>query len=197
MNVLRQHRSAAFWDDMYAVPNTHFAPVPRAEVGAFQDRVAAGAGQEAVDIGTGLGEWACRMSRLGLSVTGYDYSPVAIERARQLHHNHGPLAFEVHDFDADAIPSRLRPESVDIVSCRHVLQFLETPRFIADVRRWLRKDGVLHITTTVVEKMRDGGPVGLHEEQVRELARGWSECDRYDVDPRGEITAVVLRGPYS
>ncbi|MFE5970291.1 class I SAM-dependent methyltransferase [Streptomyces sp. NPDC056463] len=197
MNTLRQHRSPAFWDTMYSAPNINFAPISRAEIGQFQDRVAVSAGQVAVDIGTGLGEWACRMSRLGLTVTGYDYSSVAVEMARRLHHNHGPLDFEVHDFDADAIPTRLQPESVDVVSCRHVLQFLEMPRFIADARRWLRKDGVLHITTAVMEKMPDGRHVGLREAEVRELARGWSECHRYDVDPHGEITAVVLRGPYA
>uniref|UniRef100_UPI003F49138B class I SAM-dependent methyltransferase n=1 Tax=Streptomyces sp. CA-141956 TaxID=3240051 RepID=UPI003F49138B len=182
---------------MYAEPRATFAPIPRAEIGQFQDRVAAGAGKVVIDIGTGLGEWACRMSRLGLVVTGYDYSAVAIEKARRLHHNHGPLTFEVHDFDADAIPGRLHLESVDVVSCRHVLQFLEVPRFIADARRWLRKDGVLHITTAVTEKLRDGRQIGLPEEQIRELARGWRECDRYDVDPDGETTAVVLRGPYT
>ncbi|MFB7868080.1 methyltransferase domain-containing protein [Streptomyces sp. NPDC056069] len=73
-----------------------------------------------IDVGSGLGEWACRMARLGLAATGYADSPVAVESARRLHHNHGPLTFEVHDFDADAIPRRLHLESVDVVSCRHV-----------------------------------------------------------------------------
>ncbi|MFE5296975.1 class I SAM-dependent methyltransferase [Streptomyces sp. NPDC056632] len=197
VNTLRQHRSATFWDDMYSAPDIRPAPIPRAEIGQFQDRVAASAGPAVIDVGTGLGEWACRMSKLGLTVTGYDYSPVAIESARRLHHNHGPLTFEVHDFDADAIPRHLQRESVDVVSCRHVLHFLERPRFIADARRWLHKNGVLHITTAVAEKMRDGRHVGLREAEVRELARGWREYDRYDVDPHGEITAVVLRGPYT
>ncbi|MGW6565919.1 class I SAM-dependent methyltransferase [Streptomyces sp. NPDC054975] len=175
MNTLRRQRSAALWDDLYAAPDVNFASIPRTEVGQFQDRVAAGAGQVVIDVGTGLGEWACRVSRLGLTVTGYDYSPVAIESARRLQHNHGPLSFEIHDFDAGAIPRRLQRDSVEIVSCRHVLHFLEMPRFIADARRWLRKDGVLHVTTAVTEKMRDGRHVGLREEEVRELARGWRE----------------------
>ncbi|MFD3996091.1 class I SAM-dependent methyltransferase [Streptomyces sp. NPDC058583] len=191
-----QHRSAAFWDGIYAAPDTTFEPIPPDEIHRFQDRTGVAPGQVAVDIGTGLGEWASQMARLGLLVTGYDFSPVAIERARRLHGKDGAmLRFETHDFDADPIPGHLRTGTIDLVSCRHVLQFLEIPRFMDDARRWLRKDGVLHVTTVVTEKLRDGRHIGLHEEQVRALAQGWREFDRYDLDGRGETTAIVLRGP--
>ncbi|MFB7868096.1 hypothetical protein [Streptomyces sp. NPDC056069] len=71
------------------------------------------------------------------------------------------------------------------------------PRFIADARRWLRKDGALHTTTAVTDKVRDSRYTGLPEEETRELARGWSQYDRYDLGPHGEITAMVLRGPFT
>ncbi|XUM00264.1 class I SAM-dependent methyltransferase [Streptomyces venezuelae ATCC 10712] len=192
-----QHRSAAFWDNIYTRPDTVFEPIPSSERRLLQDRAGAVLGQHAMDIGTGLGEWACQMAQIGLQVTGYDSSRVAVERARKLHAGHGgALRFEAHDFDADAIPSHLRTGSLDLVSCRHSLQFLEIPRFIADVRRWLRPDGVLHVTTAVTEKLRDGRKIGMPEEHVQALAQGWREHDRYDLDDHGEITVVILRGPY-
>ncbi|MCZ0981824.1 class I SAM-dependent methyltransferase [Streptomyces diastatochromogenes] len=161
----------------------------------LQDRADAKTGQRAMDIGTGLGEWACQMAQVGLQVTGYDHSSVAIKRARELHGPHGgTLRFELHDFDNDPAPRNLGTGNIDLVSCRHSIHFLDLQRFIVDVRRWLHPDGVLHVTTAVTEKIRR--EIGLPEERVRALAQGWREYDRYDLAPDGSITAVVLRGPW-
>ncbi|MFF0754374.1 class I SAM-dependent methyltransferase [Streptomyces sp. NPDC004267] len=189
------HRSAAFWDDVYAAPGASFEPIPLDEIRFLQDRAGAKLGQRAMDIGTGLGEWACQMAQVGLLVTGYDHSPVAIERARELHGAHGgTLGFELHDFDNDPIPPALGTGNIDLVSCRHSLHFLDQQRLIVDARRWLHPDGVLHVTTAVTEKIRR--EIGMPEERVRALAQGWREYDRYDLAPDGSITAVVLRGPW-
>ncbi|MFB6839759.1 class I SAM-dependent methyltransferase [Streptomyces sp. NPDC056361] len=195
MTVDIQPRAAAFWDRIYSAPNTIFEPIPPYEIYHFQDRTGAAPGQTAVDIGTGLGEWANQMAQLGMRVTGYDCSPVAINRARELHRK-AALDFVVHDFDLEPIPRSLRAGSVDVLSCRHSLHFLDVQRFLVDVRRWLRRDGVLHITTAVTDKMRDGRNVGMSEERVRALLYGWREHDRYDVASDGSITALVLRGPH-
>ncbi|WP_406054176.1 class I SAM-dependent methyltransferase [Streptomyces sp. NBC_01077] len=195
MTVPLKYRKSAFWDAVYSASDASFLPIDPGETFRFQDRTDAAPGQIAVDVGTGLGEWACQMSRLGLAVTAYDYSSVAIERARQLHAQHGAVTYEVHDFDADPIPRPLQPGTVGIITCRHVLNFLE-PRFVADARRWLHKDGILHVTTAVTQRIRDGRGIGMPEEEVRELARGWREWERYDLDPHGEITVMLLRGPY-
>ncbi|NML55148.1 methyltransferase domain-containing protein [Streptomyces sp. R302] len=191
-----QHRSAAFWDSIYEPHDTIYQPIPREERLLLQERAGAALGQRAIDVGTGLGEWACQMAQIGLNVTGYDCSPVAINRAHEFHREHGgKLHFEVHDFDADPIPPHLHTGSVDVVSCRHVLQFLELPRFIADVRRWLHRDGVLHVVTAVTEKT-PGGNLGMPEEQIRALATGWREHDRYDLTSDSSSTVLVLRGPW-
>lgn len=195
MTVSLQYRTSEFWNTVYSAPDASFLPIDPGETFRFQDRTDAAPGQVAVDVGTGLGEWACQMSRLGLQVTAYDYSTVAINRARQLHADHSSATYEVHDFDADAIPRYLRRGTVDIITCRHVLNFLE-PRFVADARRWLHDDGILHVTTAVTERIRDGRRIGMAEEEVRELTRGWREWERYDLEGDGAITAVVLRGPY-
>ncbi|MGA5637747.1 class I SAM-dependent methyltransferase [Streptomyces cinereoruber] len=195
MTVALQYRTSTFWDSVYAAPDTSFQPISAEERYRFLDRTDAGAGQVAVDVGTGLGEWACQMSRLGLAVAAYDYSPIAIERASQLHKGHGDVTYEVHDFDADPIPRRLRHGSVDIITCRHVINFLE-PRFLDDARRWLRPDGILHVTTAVTERIEGAQRIGMREEEVSELARGWREWERYDLGAHQEITVMVLRGPY-
>ncbi|MCZ0978648.1 class I SAM-dependent methyltransferase [Streptomyces diastatochromogenes] len=189
------HRTAAFWNDVYATPGASFEPIPLDEIRFLQDRAGAKLGQRAMDIGTGLGEWACQMTQVGLLVTGYDHSSVAIERARELHGAHGGmLRFELHDFDNDPIPPNLGTGNIDLISCRHSLHFLDQQRFIVDAKRWLHPDGVMHVTTAVTEKIHR--EIGMPEERVRALAQGWREYDRYDLAPDGSITAVVLRGPW-
>ncbi|WP_053641437.1 MULTISPECIES: class I SAM-dependent methyltransferase [unclassified Streptomyces] len=184
------------WDLLYR-QGALSQPISDGELFRFRDRTDAAPGQTVVDVGTGLGTLACRTAQLGLRVTGYDSSPAAIERAHQHHAEHSTARFELHDFDADAIPPRLIPGSVDIVTCRHVLQFLDAPRFLTDVRRWLRRNGVLHVTTAVAEKLPAGSKAhALPEAAVQGLAQGWASYDRYDLDPGGMVTAVTLRGPY-
>ncbi|MFE4658867.1 class I SAM-dependent methyltransferase [Streptomyces hydrogenans] len=181
---------------MRSLTDTGYIPISEEEVRLFQSHSGAAPGQTAVDIGTGTGEWACEIARLGLAVTGYDSDDAAIEWARQVHEKHGArLHFARHDFTAGAIPGSLRPGSADIVSCRHAIHLMDVPRLMTDIRRWLRPDGVLHVTTVVTKEGSGDRTVGLPEGQVRSLAYGWREHHRYTVDPHQQIIAVVLRGP--
>ncbi|MFB7828395.1 class I SAM-dependent methyltransferase [Streptomyces hydrogenans] len=181
---------------MRSLTDTGYIPISEEEVRLFQSHSGAAPGQTAVDIGTGTGEWACEIARLGLAVTGYDSDDAAIEWARQVHEKHGArLHFARHDFTAGAIPGSLRPGSADIVSCRHAIHLMDVPRLMTDIRRWLRPDGVLHMTTVVTKEGSGDRTVGLPEDQVRSLVYGWREHHRYTVDPHQQIIAVVLRGP--
>lgn len=196
MTTLARHRSQDIWRSMCALPDTGFVPISEDEIRAFQTHTHAAPGQTAVDIGTGHGQWACQVARLGLRVTGYDRSGEAIKWARRFHegHGHGPaLRFEKHDATVGAIPSSLRPDSVDVVTFRHSLHLMDIPRLVTDIRRWLRPDGVLHVTAQVSRNRA----VGLPDEQVRALADGWREHHQYTIDPHQQIVAVVLRGPDS
>ncbi|MET9932879.1 MULTISPECIES: class I SAM-dependent methyltransferase [unclassified Streptomyces] len=184
------------WDLLYQ--RGAFNPsLSRRELFQLQDHADTTAGQVAVDVGTGLGTLAYMLARRGLHVTGYDASPTAIERARHLYAERCTARYEVHDFNLDTIPRQLAPGGIDLIVCRHVLPFLDKPRFLTDVRRWLHRDGVLHVTTAVTEKLPAGSKIhALPEAAVKELARGWGSCERYDLDPTGTVTALVLRGPY-
>ncbi|MGW0558679.1 methyltransferase domain-containing protein [Streptomyces sp. NPDC002926] len=53
--------------------------------------------------------------------------------------------FEGIDIGVDPVPRDLAPCSVDIITCHLTLPYLDRERFIADVRRWLRRDGVLAV----------------------------------------------------
>ncbi|MEU3401806.1 class I SAM-dependent methyltransferase [Streptomyces filamentosus] len=185
-------RPQDIWKSMCSLTDTGYVPISDEEVRLFQGYCGAVPGQTAVDIGTGTGEWACEIARLGLTVTGYDSNSAAIEWAREVHREHSPrLHFARHDFTADVIPVSLRPGSADIVSCRHSLHLMDVPRLMTDIRRWLRPDGVLHVTTTVA----DDRAAGLPDAQVSALTQGWREHHQYTVDPHRQVIAIILRGP--
>ncbi|GFH33873.1 methyltransferase domain-containing protein [Streptomyces pacificus] len=116
-------------------------------------------------------------------------------RSRGSRYNHPRLRYREHDFNAGAIPNDFAPESVDIVVCRLVMAFLDRARFLSDVRRRRRPDGVLYVMTPIYEKQPDHAHRGVREEAIARLGDGWAESTRCDLCDDGCVTAVVLRGP--
>jgi 2-polyprenyl-3-methyl-5-hydroxy-6-metoxy-1,4-benzoquinol methylase len=134
-------RTPAYWDALYKAE--HGAPDPSPfEWSMLRVYTSARPGMRVIDVGCGRGRLAAHMAAWGLTVTGYDFSRVAIEDAQT---KHSPLweelTFVRHDFDTDPIPPDLRPNSVDVITCRHSLEFLDQTRFLTDAARWLVPGG--------------------------------------------------------
>ncbi|AWI29030.1 class I SAM-dependent methyltransferase [Streptomyces sp. ICN441] len=182
-----------YWDDVFA-KGTQFRPVSEDELGWFRAHTRPATGMTAIDVGCGRGDLAHTLAEWGLHTTGYDFSPLVVKEAAETY-SHPRLRYREHDFNAGAIPNDLAPESVDIVVCRLVLAFLDRARFLTDVRRWLRPDGVLYVMTPVYEKQPETAHRGVREEVIAGLGDGWAETTRYDLCDDGCVTAVVLRGP--
>ncbi|WP_432476535.1 class I SAM-dependent methyltransferase [Nocardioides sp. GXQ0305] len=81
------------------------------------------------DLGCGTGTLSLLLAEEGHTVTGVDFSPAMVERARV---KAGGVA-EFHVGDAAAPP--LPPASYDVVLCRHVLWALPDPA--AALARWV------------------------------------------------------------
>ncbi|WP_405999867.1 class I SAM-dependent methyltransferase [Streptomyces sp. NBC_00829] len=193
--VLPPTRKPGYWDDCYA-KGTRFRPVNDEEQGLFRAHVRPETGMTTIDVGCGWGQFAHTMATAwGLDTTGYDFSPLVIrEAAAKFTHPH--LRFREHDFNVEPIPADLAPGSVDIVVCRLALAFLDRARFLTDVRRWLRPDGVLYVMTPVHERQpAEASHRGISEQVIVRLGDGWAKTTRYDLCNDGCLTAVVLRGP--
>ena len=86
--VIRGGRLVGAWDEMYAacVDPWHQSQAARSDgrmaVLRYARQVSA---RSLVEIGCGLGFLTAELARQGFRVTGVDISPVAIERARELH----------------------------------------------------------------------------------------------------------------
>lgn len=191
----QQHHTPEYWNTQYAKGAT-FRQVSPFEASMFRAYVDPTPGMVAIDVGCGPGDMAARMATWGLDVIGVDFSPLVVARARRRHQGIDNLNFRVHDFNVDAIPVYLRPRSVDLMVCRLSLAFLDRERFIVDVRRWLKPEGVLHITTSVHERTRLGQKHrGLTQDALKQLEQGWRHATRYDLENDGSVTCLVLRAP--
>lgn len=183
-----------YWDQFYSQPQDCAPELSRRELGQFMRRVKPLAGQTMIDVGCGRGTFAAAVSRLGVEVTGYDWSRVVVSYARR-HQYARNVAFRRHDFTTGTDPEGVRPGRMDIVSCRLVLPYLNALAFLEDVQRWLRPDGTLYLVLAVNERHPGDRDPGYPAATIEWLREGWTHSERWDVDVHGAYTALALRGP--
>ncbi|KOU53985.1 class I SAM-dependent methyltransferase [Streptomyces sp. WM6378] len=192
MNISVQ-RSPAHWDTAYQ-HGQQFRPVSDLEVYLFQTHVRTKPGVRVADIGCGTGPWTRTLAGMGMDVIGFDFSEVAIAKARTESEGKDNPRYSVWDANSDAVPANLAPRSFDIVTCRLSIAFFDRARFLTDVARWLTKDGVVHIVTPVHEKLAATEPHrGLNEQDIKLLGSGWQHVFTYNVVSDGSIRAVLLQ----
>ncbi|MGW3263323.1 class I SAM-dependent methyltransferase [Streptomyces sp. NPDC001056] len=191
--AVHETRTPGYWDSLY---DAGYAVDPPTADERQMLRVHTGAqsGMRALDIGCGRGQLSAHMADWGMSVTGVDFSLSAIKAARETHPQVGELLdFHLYDVTA-ARPLVPDPGPVDIVVCRLSFEFIDGPRFMTRVRRWLRPDGVLHITTTVAELMPQGvAHCGLSRARIAELRSGWAHMTLYPLTQDSSLVGVALR----
>lgn len=193
-----------YWDVFYSTdePKENL-PVTHAEMEGFGRHVLAAGARTAIDVGSGWGLLATLMAREGLRTVGYDWSPVAVDRARTFWGKEKRLSFEVHDFLTQTPPRELVPGTVDVVACRLTLPYLDRHSAMADFRRWLKpRTGVLYLVVQVRERQHPGKERGFPDSVVEGLRHGWRHSVRWDLDlpdaftsVLGEFTALALTGP--
>ncbi|MFJ8142689.1 class I SAM-dependent methyltransferase [Streptomyces sp. NPDC096013] len=205
--VLRSHRlSASDWNTWTAaVAPTAVHP---AESARFREAVGPHPGMTAVDLACGTGRWTRRLASWGITVTGYDFSDEALRQA-QAAAPCDSLSYALWDIVADPIPRDLAPGSLDVVTCRYGLPFLEPGRLLTDVGRWLKPDGVFYALVRVsagadrdVSEQRVRGEaavdpasfdVVLDEVELSTIGAGWT---RNEVHPLGRDGCTIVLGGY-
>jgi SAM-dependent methyltransferase len=68
----------------------------------------------AADLACGTGQWTRQLAAWGLNVTGYNFSPAALRQATAAGLSDG-LSYVQWDVNAEPIPHRLKPGSLDLV----------------------------------------------------------------------------------
>jgi SAM-dependent methyltransferase len=96
-------------------------------------------GQRILDLGTGVGFLAERFGEAGADVTGVDIDPGQIDEARRRSTALPSVEFIVAAAEDTGLPS----ESFDVVTASQAWLYFDKARTIPEVRRLLRRDGLL------------------------------------------------------
>ncbi|WP_128380402.1 class I SAM-dependent methyltransferase [Streptomyces cavernae] len=208
MNTAVQRLTAADWDHWYTTgwPSV----VTDKEADYFRRTVQPHPGMTAVDLACGNGKWTRQLAAWDVLVTGYDFSAEALRQAGAAGLHDG-LSYTRWDIDAEPIPPGLMPESIDLVTCRHALPFLEYARLLTDVGRWLKPSGTFYALVRVVpgpdaddaeadRRAKTPGATppkppfdrGFTEAQIKGLGIGWAHHTTYQFNASNR--AIVLRG---
>ena len=110
-----------------------------------------------LDLGTGPGTQAVQLSHLGFETTGSDLSANAIEKAKN-------LSKEVNFVTDDFLNSKLHENEFDFIldrGCFHVFDIEQRPTYVTQIKRILKKNGILFLKCMSIEEKdlpEDKGP---------------------------------------
>jgi SAM-dependent methyltransferase len=153
------------WAERF-VPSSHEQMLMEAEhLGRYLWAGQAVRGQDALDAGCGMGYGLALLNRLGASsVTGVDVEEEALEEARR---SFGDFA-SCHRADLAVLP--FDDDSFDLITCFEVIEHVaDQKRALEELRRVLRPDGVLFISSPNRGIYPGGNPWHLHEFTPDEL----------------------------
>jgi len=166
--------------------STHYFPwVLRAVEARLQGRRAAAA----IDVGSGDGEIAARLTSLAEEVVGLDADAGQTDAARERHAERAGLRFET----GDVLGTRLAEEPFDIVTCVACLHHLDLAAGLTRLKRLTAPGGVL----VIVGLARDAGAVdrlrtlvAVPVSSLMRRLRGWHDHGAPVREPEEDSAAV-------
>ena len=121
-----------------------------------------------LDLGTGPGTQAIQLSHLGFETTGSDLSANAIEKAKK-------LSKEVNFVTDDFLNSKLHENEFDFIldrGCFHVFDIEQRSTYVTQIKRILKKNGILFLKCMSIEEKdlpEDKGPHKLSKSELNHV----------------------------
>jgi SAM-dependent methyltransferase len=124
-----------------------------------------------LDVGCGAGEHTIALTRLGYDVLGVDYSPHAVEMARQNAAEKGVDArFDVAD--AMNLPAEQVYDTIIDSALFHIFDATDRPKYVSSLHAACRPGGLVHVLA-LSDAGRGFGPE-VSETDIREaFGAGW------------------------
>lgn len=122
-------------------------------------------GYKFLDLGTGPGTQAIKLSELGFDVTASDLSESAIEKAKFLSNR---VSFVVDDI----LNSKLKKNEFEYIfdrGCFHVISPSNRNRYVSKVKYIIKKEGVLFLKCFSEKEQWKEGPYGFSAEKIKEI----------------------------
>jgi SAM-dependent methyltransferase len=166
------HRSFPHWDNLYANEEAVFS-LPWYNKGLDDDlreqlsSINMTRGKRFLDLGTGPATQATELSKLGFQVTATDISKNAISRAKSMSKEED-IEFIVDDI----LNSKLKEDYFDCIfdrGCFHVLEPSSRQRYINQVSRILRDDGLFFLKTFSTKEPSQYGPYRFSIEDIKSI----------------------------
>ncbi len=125
---------------------------------------------EFLDLGTGPGTQAIRLSEMGFTVTAFDLSETAIRRASI---NHSKAAGKINFVVDNILNSVFKECEFDFIfdrGCFHVISPNDRLRYVNEVNRILKDGGLLFLKCfSEREPMREAGPYRFSADVVNDF----------------------------
>lgn len=121
-----------------------------------------------LDLGTGPGTQAIQLSNLGFDVTGSDLSENAIKKAKN-------LSEKVNFVTDDFLNSKLLENEYDFIldrGCFHVFDIEQRQNYVDQIKRILRKNGILFLKCMSDKEKdlpEDKGPHKLSQSELKQV----------------------------
>lgn len=121
-----------------------------------------------LDLGTGPGTQAIQLSNLGFDVTGSDLSENAIKKAKN-------LSEKVNFVTDDFLNSKLLENEYDFIldrGCFHVFDIEQRQNYVDQIKRILRKKGILFLKCMSDKEKdlpEDKGPHKLSQSELKQV----------------------------
>ena len=120
-----------------------------------------------LDLGTGPATQALQLHRRGLTVTGSDISSAAIQRAKKVYADSN-IVFIVDNI----LNSKYNHNEFDYIfdrGCFHVLPIDKRSTYVVEIKRILRKSGLLFLKCFSIKEEREEGPYRFSETDIANI----------------------------
>ena len=125
-----------------------------------------------LDLGTGPGTQAIKLHERGLNVTATDLSETAIKKAQSIYNSNNNNSKKV-DFRVDNIlNSNLKENEFDYIfdrGCFHVISTDDRKRYIMQVTRILKDNGILFLKCFSDKEQGEEGPHRFSKDKLKEI----------------------------
>jgi SAM-dependent methyltransferase len=125
-------------------------------------------GKRFLDLGTGPATQAIELCKLGFQVTATDISENAISRAKSMTKEEEGIEFIVDDI----LDSKLKEDYFDCIfdrGCFHVLEPSSRQRYVKQVSRILRDNGLLFLKTFSIKEPSQYGPYRFSIDGIKSI----------------------------